>query len=138
LRRNTVFIGEAAKASGVNAKLIRYYESIGLIDPAVRTESGYRHYSENDVHILQFVKRARTLGFSIEQIERLIGLWRNTERASADVKAIALEHVIKLEEKISQMQAMVDTLRDLADNCHGDGRPDCPILYDRGAGPKTN
>tara|TARA_B100001939_G_scaffold86036_1_gene73654 strand:+ start:10927 stop:11328 length:402 start_codon:yes stop_codon:yes gene_type:complete len=125
-----MYIGEAAKASGVNAKLIRYYESIGLIRPALRTETGYRHYSDKEVHNLQFIKRARSLGFSIEQIQRLIGLWNDKERASADVKAIALDHIAELEEKIAQMQEMVNTLRNLAQHCHGDDRPDCPILAD--------
>jgi len=127
-----MLIGKAAKISGVNAKLIRYYESIGLIEPAERSHTGYRHYSENDVHILKFIKRARSLGFSIDQIGKLIGLWRDKSRASADVKAIALGHIASLEQKIDEMKAMVDTLTDLASCCHGDERPDCPILSDLG------
>ncbi|KAA0679487.1 Cu(I)-responsive transcriptional regulator [Roseomonas genomospecies 6] len=123
-------IGEAAKASGVNAKLIRYYESIGLIPEAGRTASGYRVYTRQEVNILRFVKRARTLGFSIERIQHLVGLWRDKDRASAEVKRVALEHVAELEAKIAEMQAMADTLRELADACHGDHRPDCPILHD--------
>ncbi|WP_348770297.1 Cu(I)-responsive transcriptional regulator [Azospirillum sp. TSO22-1] len=123
-------IGEAAKASGVNAKLIRYYESIGLIPEAGRTAAGYRVYTAQEVRILRFVKRARTLGFSIERIQALVGLWRDKHRASAEVKRIALEHVDELEAKIAEMRAMADTLRELADACHGDDRPDCPILRD--------
>ncbi len=123
-------IGEAAKASGVNAKLIRYYESIGLIPEAGRTAAGYRVYTGQDVRILRFVKRARTLGFSIERIQALVGLWRDKHRASAEVKRIALEHVDELEAKIAEMRAMADTLHELADACHGDDRPDCPILRD--------
>ena len=123
-------IGEAAKASGVNAKLIRYYESIGLIPEAGRTAAGYRVYTAQEVRILRFVKRGRTLGFSIERIQALVGLWRDKQRASAEVKRIALEHVDELEAKIAEMRAMADTLRELADACHGDERPDCPILRD--------
>lgn len=123
-------IGEAAAASGVSAKLIRYYESIGLVPKATRTDSGYRVYSDTDVHLLRFIKRARTLGFSIERIQILVGLWRNKRRSSAEVKRIALEHVAELKAKISELQAMSDTLQDLADVCHGDHRPECPILHD--------
>lgn len=126
-------IGQAAKASGVSAKLIRYYESIGLIREADRTAAGYRVYTPQEVHILRFIKRARTLGFSIERIERLIGLWRDKDRSSAEVKAIALEHVAELEAKIAEMRAMSDTLRELVNACHGDHRPDCPILRDLAA-----
>lgn len=123
-------IGQAAKASGINAKLIRYYESIGLIPEAERTASGYRVYTTADVNILRFVKRARTLGFSIERIEQLVGLWRDRNRSSAEVKAIALKHVAELETKIAEMRAISDTLQELADACHGDHRPNCPILRD--------
>jgi Cu(I)-responsive transcriptional regulator len=121
-------IGEASKSSGVSSKMIRYYESIGLISAPLRTESGYRVYAENDVHALRFISRARDLGFSIEQMGDLLALWRDRSRASADVKAIALEHIRVLEEKAQALKAMSDTLRHLADNCHGDGRPDCPII----------
>jgi MerR family copper efflux transcriptional regulator len=123
-------IGEAAAASGVSAKMIRYYESIGLIAPADRTESGYRVYSEADVHTLRFIRRARDLGFSVEQMTSLLALWQDRSRASAEVKRIALEHVGELERKMQELQGMADTLRHLARTCHGDGRPDCPILND--------
>lgn len=121
-------IGEAAKVSGVNAKLIRHYESIGIIPKASRTDSGYRVYSDNDVHILTFVKRARGLGFSMKEIKKLVGLWRNRSRASADVKAMAQTHINSLEQKIKELETMRDTLRHLARHCHGDSRPNCPIL----------
>ncbi|MGY0778769.1 Cu(I)-responsive transcriptional regulator [Azospirillum argentinense] len=123
-------IGDAAKASGVNAKLIRYYESIGLIPAAGRTAAGYRVYSSSDVNVLRFVKRARTLGFSIERIQILVGLWQDRSRSSAEVKRVALDHVAELEAKIAELRAMSDTLTHLAHACHGDERPDCPILRD--------
>ena len=121
-------IGEAAAESGVNAKLIRHYESIGVIPKVSRSESGYRVYSETDIHVLTFVKRARGLGFSMKEIKKLVGLWRNKTRASADVKLLALAHVKQLELKISELEAMAKTLKQLARSCHGDDRPDCPIL----------
>ena len=123
-------IGQAAQASGISAKLIRYYESIGLVPKAMRTDSGYRVYSESDVHLLQFIKRARTLGFSIERIQLLVSLWRNKRRSSREVKRIALDHVAELKAKIAEMQAMSETLQELADACYGDHRPECPILHD--------
>lgn len=123
-------IGEAAKISGVNAKLIRHYESIGIIPKANRSEAGYRTYTESDVHILSFVKRSRTLGFSMKEIKKLVSLWRNKNRASSDVKALATKHVDEMEKKILELQEMVKTLKHLARTCHGDGRPDCPILND--------
>jgi MerR family copper efflux transcriptional regulator len=123
-------IGQAAQASGISAKLIRYYESIGLVPKATRTESGYRVYSEFDVHLLQFIKRARTLGFSIERIQLLVSLWRNKRRSSREVKRIALDHVAELKAKIAEMQAMSETRQELADACHGDHRPERPILHD--------
>jgi len=121
-------IGEAAAASGVTAKMIRHYEDMQLIPPAARTLSGYRTYSERDVHNLRFIRRARDLGFSIRQIVDLLGLWRDQSRSSAKVKALALEHIAELEQKIAQMQAMKAELERLAHCCHGDLRPDCPIL----------
>lgn len=123
-------IGEASRASGVSAKMIRYYESIGLIAPAKRTASGYRVYGHDDVHALRFVSRARDLGFSVAEMAELLALWRDQSRASADVKAIALRHVAELEEKALALQAMSRTLRHLADNCSGDHRPHCPIIED--------
>lgn len=123
-------IGELSKSSGVNAKLIRHYESIGLIPKAARSESGYRKYGETDIHILKFIKRGRSLGFSMKEIKKLISLWRNRSRASSEVKALAVAHVKELEEKISELQGMVDTLKHLARTCQGDHRPDCPIIKD--------
>ena len=125
-------IGQAAKQSGISAKMIRYYESIGLIGPAVRTDSGYRVYTEQDLHTLRFVRRARDLGFSVEQMNELLALWKDRSRASADVKRIALEHVQELERKAEALREMADTLKHLAHHCHGDDRPDCPILENLG------
>ena len=122
-------IGQAARASGVSAKLIRYYESIGLIHAADRTPSGYRIYTETDVNTLRFIHRARAFGFPIERIRRLVGLWQG-HQPSRLVKAVALEHVADLDRKIAELTAMRTALRDLAASCHGDHRPDCPILRD--------
>jgi Cu(I)-responsive transcriptional regulator len=121
-------IGQASRATGVSAKMIRYYETIGLIEPASRTESGYRVYTESDLHTLRFVRRARGLGFSVEQMQALLALWRDRDRASADVKRVALEHVAELERKAAELQQMADTLKHLARHCHGDKRPQCPII----------
>lgn len=121
-------IGQAAKVSGVTAKMIRYYESIDLIKASRRTDAGYRTYGDSDVHTLRFIKRARTLGFSLEQIRDLLSLWQNPARASADVKAIAQTHVTALEQRIRELTEMRDTLVHLAHACSGDDRPDCPIL----------
>ena len=121
-------IGQASKASGVSVKMIRYYESIGLIDAPLRTESGYRVYSDSQVHALRFISQARDLGFSVEQMGDLLALWRDRSRASSDVKAIALQHIEALQAKTRALQAMSDTLKHLADHCHGDDRPDCPII----------
>lgn len=121
-------IGEAATATGVSAKMIRYYESIQLIQPGKRTEANYRTYGEKDLHNLRFIKRARTLGFSLDQIRELLSLWQDSKRASADVKAIAQAHVAELQTRIEELTEMRDTLSHLAQVCSGDDRPDCPIL----------
>jgi MerR family copper efflux transcriptional regulator len=123
-------IGQAAEASGVSAKAIRYYETAGLIAPAGRSEGGYRVYCEHDVRVLRFIRRARDLGFSIERIRRLLDLWHDRARASADVKRLALDHVGEIDAKIAALAAMRDTVQDLANACDGDHRPDCPILRD--------
>ena len=123
-------IGEAASASGVSAKMIRYYESVGLVAAPARTDAGYRSYGSRDVHILRFVRRARDLGFSVDEVRGLLSLWRDQKRKSADVKRIALDQIALLEEKARGLQSMADTLRTLADCCAGDARPDCPILAD--------
>ena len=126
-------IGEASKASGVSAKMIRHYESLGLLAEARRTQAGYRIYDTNDIHTLRFVRRARDLGFSIKEIEQLLGLWRNRRRSSADVRRIAQQHITELDQKIDELQAMKRTLERLVHDCHGDQRPDCPILDDLAA-----
>lgn len=126
----SVNIGEAAKISGVNAKLIRHYESIGIIPKASRSDAGYRTYSETDVHILSFVRRSRNLGFSMKEIKKLVSLWRNKNRASSEVKNLAVKHIEDMEQKVFELQGMVKTLKHLAKTCHGDQRPDCPILSD--------
>ncbi|TPJ77153.1 Cu(I)-responsive transcriptional regulator [Mesorhizobium sp. B2-6-2] len=129
-------IGEAAKASGVSAKMIRYYESTGLIRSAHRTESNYRIYGEDEVHVLRFIKRSRNLGFSLEETSVLLGLWRDKGRASADVKRIASSHIGELQNKIAAMQEMVETLKHLVSCCSGDERPNCPILNDLAKAPR--
>lgn len=123
-------IGEASEASGVSAKMIRYYEQIGLISPATRADNNYRLYGDQEVHNLRFIKRARTLGFSLEETEALLKLWQDKARESSAVKAIALTHIADLERKIEDMRSMVKTLSHLAHCCGGDHRPDCPILDD--------
>src|SRR5690606_21052889 len=123
-------IGEAASLSGVTAKMIRHYEGIGLIPEAARTFAGYRLYSDADIHRLRFIKRSRSLGFPIKQIEVLLALWSDHSRASAEVKQLAKQHADELGTRIAEMQAMQRTLEDLARRCHGDQRPDCPILDD--------
>jgi Cu(I)-responsive transcriptional regulator len=123
-------IGEAAALSGVSAKMIRHYESIGLLPEAGRTFAGYRIYGDADLHRIRFIKRARGLGFSIPRIAQLLALWDDRGRASAEVKALARAHALELQKKVAEMQAMQRTLEDLAERCHGDDRPDCPILDD--------
>ncbi len=127
-------IGQAASATGVSAKMIRYYESIGLLPPMGRTEAGYRVYGPVDLHSLRFIRRARDLGFSIETITELLTLWRDRSRHSADVKRLAEAQIAMLQAKIEALQSMVGTLSHLAHGCHGDSRPDCPILEDLAAG----
>ena len=121
-------IGQAAGRSGVSAKMVRHYESLGLLPKVVRTEAGYRQYGDAEVHTLRFIRRARDLGFSMAEIGELLKLWQNRRRASADVKRIALAHVADLERRIDEMASMKRTLERLAACCHGDQRPDCPIL----------
>jgi len=123
-------IGAASKASGVSTKMIRYYESVGLIPPAARTDSGYRAYGETDVHMLRFIRRARDLGFSVTEIQDLLGLWRDHSRKSADVKRVAQRHIAGLRRRITELKQMADTLQTLVTCCAGDDRPDCPILAD--------
>jgi len=123
-------IGEAARASGMSAKTIRYYETAGLIATAERTGDGYRVYTQADVHVLRFIKRARDLGFSIGRIRRLLDLWRDRSRASRDVKRLALGHITDIAAKIAAMSAVRDTVQELSDKCEGDDRPECPILRD--------
>jgi Cu(I)-responsive transcriptional regulator len=125
-------IGEAARESGVSAKMIRYYEETGLIPPAGRTGSGYRTYGPKEVQILRFVRRARDLGFPMEKVAELLALWRDRERASADVKHLASAQIEALETRIREMQEMKATLEHLVQSCAGDDRPDCPILDDFG------
>lgn len=123
-------IGEAAKASGVTAKMIRHYEALNLLKPATRTAAGYRIYDENEIHTLRFIRRARDLGFSIREIDALLALWHNRRRTSGDVRKLAAAHVAALDRKIEELQSMRRTLEQLIDHCHGDSRPDCPILDD--------
>ncbi len=123
-------IGEVATQAGVPAKTIRYYESVGLIPAATRRSNGYRSYSQTDLHTLRFIHRARELGFSVAEIEDLLALWRNKRRKSEAVKAIALARIAEIERKIAALETMKRTIRHLTANCHGDARPDCPILDD--------
>jgi MerR family transcriptional regulator, copper efflux regulator len=123
-----VAIGDAARLSGVSAKMVRHYESLGLLPRVARTYSGYRQYSEPEVHTLRFIKRARDLGFSMEEIGELVGLWQNRRRASANVRRVAQKHADELAQRIARMQEMQRTLQHLIHCCHGDERPECPIL----------
>ena len=131
----TLDIGRAAKASGASAKMIRHYEAIGLLPKVARTQSNYRVYTANDVHMLRFIRRARDLGFSMDEVRELLGLWRNKSRSSAAVKKIAGKHIEDLKGKIAELQSMVQTLEHLTRHCHGDERPDCPILEDLANAP---
>ena len=134
-KRDGLFnIGQAAEASGVSAKMIRRYEENGFIPKAGRTVAGYRIYRDTDVHVLRFIRRARDLGFSLQEIKELLALWNNRRRASADVKRMVQKHVKDLDAKIAELQAMRKTLVDLAHHCHGDHRPECPILEDLSGG----
>lgn len=121
-------IGEAASASGVTAKMIRYYESVGLLSAKGRTPAGYRVYGATEIHSLRFIRQARRLGFLVEDIRKLLALWQDHSRASGEVKSIALEHVTELDRRIAELTEMRDTLTHLANHCHGDERPDCPII----------
>ncbi|WKN22923.1 Cu(I)-responsive transcriptional regulator [Azotobacter vinelandii] len=121
-------IGQAAKHSGLSAKMIRHYEAIGLIAPAGRGANGYRHYTEADLQRLAFIRRSRDLGFSLAEVGRLLGLWENSQRTSAEVKALACAHIEALERRIDELASLRDTLRNLVDHCRGDERPDCPII----------
>ena len=121
-------IGEAAKAAGVSAKMVRHYEEVNLLRGVQRTDSGYRQYTDAEVHTLRFIRHARDLGFSIDQIRELVGLWQNKRRPSRQVKLMAESHIRELDEKLAELQAMRATLSHLVHCCHGDERPDCPIL----------
>ncbi|BDM20837.1 TPA: Cu(I)-responsive transcriptional regulator [Pseudomonas putida] len=129
-------IGQAARRSGLSTKMIRYYESIGLLKPATRSDSGYRLYQAEDLHSLAFIKRSRDLGFSLEEVGKLLTLWQDRGRASADVKALATQHIDELNRRIEELVSLRDTLGELVAHCQGDDRPDCPILKDlaNGAG----
>jgi MerR family copper efflux transcriptional regulator len=130
LERGLRDIGRAARESGVSVKMIRHYEAIGLLPKAVRTLANYRVYGPNDIHVLRFIRRARDLGFSMEDIKELLSLWQNKSRSSAAVKKIAGGHVQELKRKTAELESMVDTLEHLIRHCHGDHRPECPILDD--------
>jgi len=127
-------IGQASKQSGLSAKMIRYYESTGLLQAAHRSDSGYRLYGKDDLHTLAFIKRSRDLGFSLEEVGKLLTLWQDRQRASADVKALAHQHIVELNQKIEELASLRDTLQELVEHCHGDDRPDCPILKDLASG----
>ena len=132
-----VSIGVAAQRAGVSARMVRHYETLGLLPPVARTDSGYRQYTEADVHALRFIRRARDLGFSIAEIATLLGLWQDKARASSQVKSIAQAHIDDLNQRIADMQAMQRTLQSLVQCCHGDDRPDCPILDDLAEAPAS-
>jgi len=138
LNRGLMDIGRASKASGVSVKMIRHYEAIGLLPKVARTFANYRVYRDSDVHTLRFIRRARALGFSMADIQELLSLWQNTSRSSASVKKIAGKHVNELNRKIAELEAMVGTLQHLTKHCHGDHRPDCPILDDLSNGHRLD
>jgi MerR family transcriptional regulator, copper efflux regulator len=127
-------IGQAARQTGLSAKMIRYYESIDLLPRAGRTDSGYRQYGAHDLHRLAFIKRARDLGFSLDEVSKLLTLWQDRQRASADVKALAAGHIDELNRKIAELSSLRDSLQELMEHCQGDQRPDCPILEDLESG----
>ena len=131
-------IGQASKASGISQRMVRHYEKIGLIPPPPRRESGYRDYSNADIHRLRFIANARDLGFSIEDIRQLLNLWNDLARSSAEVKALAMTRADELQRKAAALEAMRRTLVELADRCHGDDRPDCPILQDLAGASRTD
>ena len=130
LNQGLMDIGRASKASDVSVKMIRHYEAIGLLPRVARTFANYRVYGPNDVHVLRFIRRGRKLGFSMEDIKELLGLWRNKSRSSVSVKKVAGKHIEDLKRRIGELQAMLGTLEHLTRHCHGDHRPDCPILDD--------
>lgn len=121
-------IGEAAKATGLSAKMIRHYESIQLLPAAKRSLSGYRRYNETDIHTLVFIHKSRQLGFSLAEIKELVSLWQDRDRESREVKELTQKHILNLETKVQELRAMIVTLQQLSACCHGDGRPECPIL----------
>ncbi|MGG4774692.1 Cu(I)-responsive transcriptional regulator [Alcaligenaceae bacterium 429] len=130
---HAVTIGVAAERSQLSSKMIRYYESEGLLQPSARSEGGYRLYTERDLHGLRFIQRARSLGFSLAQIKELLALWHNQDRSSAEVKQLAQQHIDELERKAAELQDMANTLKHLTQCCHGDERPECPILDNLGS-----
>ncbi|WDM59913.1 Cu(I)-responsive transcriptional regulator [Pseudomonas sp. NEEL19] len=131
-------IGQAARRSGLSTKMIRYYESIGLLKPATRSDNGYRLYRDEDLHSLAFIKRSRDLGFSLEEVGKLLTLWQDRQRASADVKALAMQHIDELNRRIEELVTLRNTLGELVSHCQGDDRPDCPILSDLANGTAGN
>ena len=133
IERGLMDIGRAAEATGVSAKMIRHYEAIGLLPKVARTFANYRVYTENDVHTLRFIRRARMLGFSMQDVRALLDLWQSRTRSSASVKKIARAHIAELKRKIAELEGMVKTLEHLVHHCHGDHRPECPILDDLAA-----
>ena len=130
-------ISEAAERSGVSAKMIRYYESVDLLKQAARRDNGYRDYGDADVSVLQFIRRTRDLGFSLDEVGTLLALWRDRKRPSREVKRLAETHIADLERRMKEMRAVLRTLRDLALHCHGDDRSDCPILDDLATPPSA-